>query len=1100
MSPFIYILGVPNFANYEASASLIRIPREGGRIDYVCIGEDRLTRVKHTYAFPLRGVHYCLRAFGLESLDQVDFIYTDYARLPRWLNSGPGYRKLEHDYLKLTLRYPEDRIRIVDHHDAHAAGAFFPSGFDEAAVLVVDALGSRLNTQSLYSGSGSRIDVVERGNHWGIGRLYSLVTGAVLPYGPEKGYGKTMGLAPYGAGQPGPVLDFRASDSGMTSDYSAFFSRAPISRIVAADVRKCEDRERVLDPYFSRAAYDVQVECERQMVRMARYAFERTGHRHLCVAGGVALNGRANARILDETPFEQVSILPGCSDTGISLGLALWGYFHDVARADGPRARVSMTTAYTGRRYAADEIESVLTRYAIDSRPVEPEEVAGMIAAGKVVGWFEGGSEFGPRALGHRSIVADPRNPAMKDILNARVKFREAYRPYAASVLEEHAADWLNLNASSPFMLLVVEVREGKRTLVPAVTHVDHTTRPQTVSAAHSPRYYRLIRAFHDLTAVPMVLNTSLNVNREPIVETPLDLLICAFGTAIDVVYLEGRLIDARRYARPELVKTLTADRERALADEWREITKVYLTRYDTAERDAYLTEENKIAPWHRDYRSKYELEQKLLEWTSAHTRVLIIGTTAHTGCLYTFIPSFSALDVRGFVALDDLPGERMDAFALYPAVTLPFVDWSQIDAVLVSTHEYQELAAARAREAAPTRIEVFTMYDDAGDSLLFVLPGTWPALGAGSAGPGNNDHRTQQPGFDRREARIGAARIGGPHIGVDFDIQPAPNRMAERYAVIVNYHYCHPASEFPAGVKGILPEDLVRQLQLLTQNFHLTTLSELLDPDANLPETVALVTFDDGLKDVVRYALPILKRWGVPATVFCCSATMTGSRVLDVHRIHLLQAHLGVETFREKFEHLLAPYGSPALDSPEKLGLEDLYRYDDEPTRRFKTLLNYQLPYAILEPILAELFAETFGAEASVASRLYMSRDDLVECLSAGLEVGAHTDRHYILSRLSEEAQTRELRAAAEFLTHSLGVSRLHLAYPAGGSGTWNAATAGVLSKLGYQSAVTMARRIVKPMDLAGRWEIPRFDVRDVFDSDNNLRGDKLRALFTSE
>jgi len=204
---FVYILGVPNFANYEATAALIKVPREGGDVEYVSVGEERLARIKHTYAFPLRGIDYCLKAFGLESLHEVDYIYTDYARLPRWLNSGPGYRKLEHDYIKLRLDYPRERIRVVDHHDAHAASAFYPSTFDDAAVLVVDSLGSRLNTQTLYYFKGPDAHVLERGDYWGIGRLYSLVTGSVLPYGPEKGFGKTMGLAPYGRVHPGPVLN-----------------------------------------------------------------------------------------------------------------------------------------------------------------------------------------------------------------------------------------------------------------------------------------------------------------------------------------------------------------------------------------------------------------------------------------------------------------------------------------------------------------------------------------------------------------------------------------------------------------------------------------------------------------------------------------------------------------------------------------------------------------------------------------------------------------------------------------------------------------------------------------------------------------------------
>ncbi|MGH7552407.1 MAG: carbamoyltransferase family protein, partial [Longimicrobiales bacterium] len=632
---YTYVLGVPNFANYEASASLIQVPRGGGEIAYVSIGEDRLTRTKHTYAFPLRGIQYCLEAFGLESIEQIDFIYTDYARLPRWLNSGPGYRKLEHDYLKLRLRYPRERIRVVDHHDAHAASAFYPSPFDEAAVLVVDSLGSRLNTQTLYHFHDGEARVLERGDHWGIGRLYSLVTGSVLPYGPEKGFGKTMGLAPYGAVHPGPVLDFKPKDHGMSSDYSAFCSRPPLPRIVATGVRRCEDRERVLDLYFARAAYDVQQECERQMVRMAEYAYERTGSRNLCIAGGTALNGLANARVLQRSRFENVWIPPGCSDTGLSLGLALWGYFQDVAGSERTKVTVSMTAPYTGRPYARETIARMLDGYGIAYRAVEPEAVASHIAAGKVIGWFEGGSEFGPRALGHRSILADPRDPGMKDTLNRRVKFREPYRPYAPSVLAEHAREWFELEADSPFMLMVVDVREDKRARIPAVTHVDNTTRPQTVAASVNPNYHRLISEFHRLTGVPMVLNTSLNINREPIVETPIDALICVFGTAIDFLYIEGLLVECPPYANPEMVARLMADRTRTLDEEWKAITRRHLTRYDTAERDTWLAEENKIAEWHREYRAKYELERRLAAWKAKRANVVILGTRGHTRCLY---------------------------------------------------------------------------------------------------------------------------------------------------------------------------------------------------------------------------------------------------------------------------------------------------------------------------------------------------------------------------------------------------------------------------------------------------------------------------------
>lgn len=917
MKPWIYLLGVPNFANYEATAALIRVPREGGEIEYVTTADERLSRLKHAYAFPLRGVHQCLQAFGLESLDQVDYIYTDYARVPRWLNSGPGYRKLEHDYIKLRLNYPRDRIRVIDHHDAHAASAFYPSPFDEAAVLVVDGLGSRSNVQTLYHFTRARgAKEIERGDYWGIGRLYALVTGAVLPYGPEKGYGKIMGLAPYGREHPGPVLDFQARDAGMTTDYSAFSTRAPLPRIVAAGVRKCEDRERVLEPYFARAAYDVQQECERQMVRMARYAHERTGARHLCIAGGVGLNGLSNARIMRETPFEDVWITPGCSDTGLPLGAALWGYFEEIREQDAAwttprdgartvaareRATVSMPTAYTGRRYPRSDVEALLARYGIEHEEAPPERVASLIAAGEVVGWFAGGSEFGPRALGHRSILADPRNAEMKDVLNRRVKFREPYRPYAPSVLEEHAAEWLHLDRPSPFMLLVVEVRESKRALVPAITHVDHTTRPQTVNETTNPAYYRMLQEFYRLTGVPMVLNTSLNINREPIVETPIDALICAFGTAIDYLYLEGVLIDCARYAGPEIVQTLTADRARILDAEWKAITAKYLTRYDPAERDAYLAEENCIAEWHRQYRAKYELEQKLSDWNARRAAVVVVGTRGHTRCLYEYVDAFSQLNVSAFVPLDDRPGERA-TFQVLPERLLRDVDWRGVTAVLVSTHEYQGLVADELRAFVPAGVDVFTMYDHAGDSLLHVLPGRWPMLRVVSGA-----RPVVGAGFSRLEE------------SVDIESEPAPTGMADRYALVVRYG-------------AIAADELDRHLKALTQNFVCSTIGELVNPQSRLPESVAVVTFDCTGRERMDDVLPILARWRVPATVYCGWSAADRLAADDVRRWRDAGLEIGV-LGREYMVHTLASQdeqrralGAAAADFQSTFGVPTLH------------------------------------------------------------------------------------------------------------------------------------------------------------------------------
>jgi carbamoyltransferase len=1085
VTDFTYILGVPNFANYEASASLIRVPRGGGEIAYVSIGEDRLTRTKHTYAFPLRGIQYCLEVFGLESLEQIDFIYTDYARLPRWLNSGPGYRKLEHDYLKLRLRYPRERIRVVDHHDGHAGSAFYLSPFDEAAVLIVDSLGSRLNTQTLYHFRADGAHEIERGDIWGVGRLYSLVTGSVLPYGPEKGFGKTMGLAPYGAVHAGPVLDFKPRDHGMSSDYSAFFSRPPLPRIVATDVRRCQDRERVLDPYFARAAYDVQQECERQMVRMAEYAFEKTGSRNLCIAGGTALNGLANARVLQRSSFENVWIPPGCSDTGLSLGLALWGYYRDVAGPERGRVSVSMTSPYTGRSYAREPITRLLDTYGISYTAVDPEALAPLIASGKVIGWFEGGSEFGPRALGHRSILADPRDAGMKDTLNRRVKFREPYRPYAPSILAEHAREWLDLDADSPFMLMVVDVREDKRARVPAITHVDNTTRPQTVTSEINPNYYRLISEFYRLTGVPMVLNTSLNVNREPIVEAPIDALICVFGTAIDFLYLEGLLIDCPQYANPEMVARLTADRARTLDDEWKVMTARHLTRYDTAERDRWLAEENKIAEWHREYRAKYELEQRLAVWKARRSRVVVIGTRGHTRCLYEYVDGFASLDVAAFVPMDDQPGEP-GQLHIYREASLDAIDWNAVDAVLVSTHEYQALALARLEPVVRPGTDVLAPYDDAGDSLLHVLQERWAVVNPLPAAGRVED-------IDRLQPDLVSDTI-------DFEFNTLPTRIAERYALIVSYHYCHPTNTWLRGTKSITPEELDTQLRVLTQNFVCTTMGELMNPAAELPETVAVVTFDDGFKDVVEHALPVLRRWRVPATIYCCSAPLVERAVLNVHRVHLLQAKLGLERFRQGFEELLASRPPVAIEPSTHPGLLGLYPYDDEPTRRFKRLLNFELPYRELDPVLRTLFERFIGQDDEIAAKLYLSASDLRACQDAGLEIAIHGHSHRVLSRLTEDDQRIELGTCLDYLRTTCGLTEVHASYPYGIDGSWNEATKRVAASLGLASASTKVRAITKPSDLRARWELPRYDVRDVFDASGALVSERLSALFTAD
>jgi carbamoyltransferase len=1071
----MYVLGVPNFANYEAAAALLRIPKDGGPIDYVCIGEDRLTRDKHTYLFPLRGIDHCLRHFGLESLSQVDYIATDYARIPRWHNSGPGYRKLEHDYLKLMLDFPRERILVVDHHDAHAASCYYPSGFDEAGILVVDGMGSELNTQTAYHFRDGEPIWVERGHDWGIGRLYSLVTGAVLPYGPEKGYGKVMGLAPFGADAPALELDLRGRNAGMKSDYSHFFSRFPISRLVAPDVPQCTDRARVMESTFARAAWEVQEECERQLLDFARYIHDRTGTRRLCISGGVALNGRANYRVLKETPIEEVWIQPGCSDTGNPFGAALWAALQTLRDREAVgRCTVAMRHAYCGPAQPEAAVDEALDAYGIASSPIDAAGIAGLLAEGRIVAVFEGRSEFGPRALGHRSILVDPRDPGMCPHLNRSVKFREGYRPYAPIVLRERASEYFDLDTDSPFMLLVADVREDKRTVIPSVTHVDGTARVQTVTREDNGRTYEIVREFGERTGVPVLLNTSFNVNREPIVETPLDALICALSTSIDYLVLEDRLVECAPLRDPDLVKRMRADREAAAVEEEQRVRRKYLVRYEPEELESYLAEENLIADWHRSYRSKYELEKAMDGWRSRRRRLLIVGTRQHTKVLFLYVPEFPSLNVVGFVPCDELPGESGAFEGVYPELGLEEVPWETVDDVLVSSHEYQrELVDVLAR-TAPERVRIHAIYDDAGDSLVYVLPSRWPVT---------NPVEVREHGLTMTSVRERTAS------SIDFDFEPTRIEIADRYAVAVNYHFVREEQPGPFRLRAHqTPERFAEQVANLAKSFDFCRARDLVDPGSSLPESSILLTFDDGAKDFLASADPILQRYGATATVFVCAQPYLEGRLLDAQKIEFLMAHLGLERFQREFQAVLERRFPAGVErgSLDFAGDYAFYRYDNAQVRSFKLDLNYQLPYEVVGPVLDELFGATFGAgsEKDAVRETYLAVDDLKRLVEHGHDLGVHTNHHRVLPRLPFELQKREIESSVEFLAPITGEKRFAVAYP---FGFRDDHTMRAMKELDQLAGFTMERRMIRPDDIQARWSLPRYDVNDCFDKSTN-------------
>jgi carbamoyltransferase len=441
------------------------------------------------------------------------------------------------------------RIVHVGHHDAHAASAFYASPFEEAAVLTLDRGGEWLST-TLQHGRGTRLRrlAVVRNPH-SLGEMYSAIT-SYLGFETNADEGKVMGLAPYGRGTLVPELRklvrrtpdglFRADLSWF--DYQREYLRedAGVSHRFLARYGPPRVREQAFTDVHLDLARAAQAVLEEVAIHVARSLQRRTEARNLCLAGGVALNSVMNTRLLRSAGFERIFVQPVASDAGNALGAALWAWHQ---RLGHPRGQ-AMTHAYWGAEYAEPDFHRALAVRGLPARLVNdpPSEAARLLAEGKVVGWFQGRAEVGPRALGARSILADPRQARMRDLVNARVKRREWFRPFAPSVLHERGADWFHGWEPNPFMLLVQPVRTDRRAAIPAVTHVDGSARVQSVHAHHNPGFHALISHFEHRTGVPVVLNTSLNLRGEPIVHRPAEAIDDFLTSEMDALFL-GRLL-----------------------------------------------------------------------------------------------------------------------------------------------------------------------------------------------------------------------------------------------------------------------------------------------------------------------------------------------------------------------------------------------------------------------------------------------------------------------------------------------------------------------------------------------------------------------------
>jgi carbamoyltransferase len=547
------ILGINCFSHDTAAALLV----DG--IPVAFVEEERLNRDKHTKAFPDRAIAFCLEQAALSIADVDVVAFAHRAGRDFSLGALDAARRLApkrfaaQAYVDANLVRKErtfarrwgfkGRTTHVGHHVAHAASAFFASGYDEAAVLTLDRGGDFLST-TLGRGRGTRLFVDrEVRNPDSLGEIYTAVTW-FLGFLPNSDEGKVMGLAPYGRSVLAERFkDFvRLKPDGLFEvnlDWFAYHREAGfVSERFLGEFGPPRRPKADVTAHHEDVAFAVQDLTEAAGLHLTTALHAATGAKNLALAGGVALNSVMNARLLHETPFENVFIQASAGDAGNALGAALYVWHHVLGR---PRAW-TMTHPFLGPEPTDVDMRKAVDNSGLRWREVaEPErEAAAMLADSKIVGWFNGRAEVGPRALGARSILADPRRAEMKDIVNARVKHREGFRPFAPAILDERGDAFFEGYATNPFMLLVLPIRPEKREVIPAVTHVDGTGRLQSVTKEGFGSFHRLITEFDALTGVPVVLNTSFNVMGEPIVNSPEEAIHDFVTTDMDALFVGG--------------------------------------------------------------------------------------------------------------------------------------------------------------------------------------------------------------------------------------------------------------------------------------------------------------------------------------------------------------------------------------------------------------------------------------------------------------------------------------------------------------------------------------------------------------------------------
>jgi carbamoyltransferase len=595
------VLGISAFYHDSAAALVV-----DGEI-VAAAQEERFTRIKHDHEFPVNAIQYCLKQANLkaEDLYSVGFYDKPFLKFERLLETYLAYApsgfasfmKAMPLWLREKLHLPREmnrglghkykkRFVFTEHHESHAASAFFPSPFEEAAILTLDGVGEWATT-SFGTGAGNKIHLTHeiRFPH-SLGLLYSAFT-YFTGFKVNSGEYKLMGLAPYGeptfVKQIMQLIDLK-EDGSFRMDMSYFnycqgltMTSRKFDRLFGGPPRSSESKltQREMD-----IAASIQQVTEEIMLRMARHVHKTTGQKNLCLAGGVALNCVGNGRILRDGPFENIWIQPAAGDAGGALGVAMFIWHQLLDKPRTVKITDSQHGSLLGPAYTEPEVKSYLdsigAKYTLfDNDDALCDEVAGLIASEKVIGWMNGRMEFGPRALGSRSILGDARSPKMQSVMNIKIKFRESFRPFAPAVLEERVSDYFDVKdrQPSPYMLLVAPVRQSRRipingsanglfgidklnvqrSEVPAITHVDYSARLQTVDENRHGRYYKLIKSLDKKTGCPVIINTSFNVRGEPIVLSPEQAYRCFMATNIDVLVIERFVL--RREDQPQTAK-----------------------------------------------------------------------------------------------------------------------------------------------------------------------------------------------------------------------------------------------------------------------------------------------------------------------------------------------------------------------------------------------------------------------------------------------------------------------------------------------------------------------------------------------------------------